>query len=297
VYKFYTWSRCTVCCGWFFFINISRPKHRWVRTVTEEDVKEDIRLFFQDPNHWAYRYGSPTPGCNPNSPYHRKQIEVLFEKKYFHWVTSRTVNELIGEGFIKQEKRDIVHFVYRADAKVTGEEIYKRIELIKKYSAPAIVRGVGAYAELLYQFLFRVCGFEIVGENTNEYAGRIWTRTNHNLDYVVKKGHMAYGVEIKNTLDYMENDEFEIKLEMCKFLNLTPFWIVRSAPKTQFEKMRPTDGIIFVFKTQIYPPTQEPLVREMWETLRLPVTVWKRIPENAEKRFLGLLISLNKNPS
>ena len=87
----------------------------------------------------------------------------------------------------------------------------------------------------------------------------------------------------------MENDEFETKLEMCKFLNLTPFWIVRNAPKTQFEKMRPAGGVILVFKTQIYPPTQEPLVKEIWETLRLPVMVWKRIPESTEKRFLRLI--------
>lgn len=252
-------------------------------------VKEDVRTFFKDPNHWAYRYGSQTPSCNPNSPYHRKQIEVLFEDKYFHWVTSRAVNELIDEGFLKQEKIGIAHFIYRADAKVMGDEIYKRVGLIEKYSDPAIVRGIGAYAELLFQFLLRVCGFEIVGENTNEYKGRKWAKTNHDLDYIIRKGFAAYGVEIKNTLDYMENDEFETKLEMCEFLNLTPFWIVRSAPKIQFEKMRPPGGIIFLFKTQIYPPTQEPLVKEIWETLRLPVMVWKRIPEKTEKRFLELI--------
>jgi len=254
-----------------------------------EEAREDIRSFFKNPDHWAYRYGSPTPSCSPNSPYHRKQIEVIFEDRYFHWVTGRVVNELIEEGFLKQEKRGTAHFVYRNDADDVREKIRKRIDLIEKYSAPIIMRGVGAYAELLFQFLFRVNGFEIVGENTNEYARRKWTKTSHNLDYIVRRGPMAYGVEIKNTLDYMENDEFETKLKVCEFLNLTPFWIVRSAPKTQFEKMRPAGGIIFVFKTQIYPPTQELLVKEIWETLRLPVAVWKRIPEKTEKRFLRLI--------
>jgi len=195
---------------------------RWVRTVTEKDVKEDVRLFFQNPDHWAYRYGSPTPGCNPNSPYHRKQIEVIFEDRYFHWVTNRAVDELIDEGFLKQQKRASAYFVYRADVGATENDIDMRIKVIEKYSDPAIVKGIGAYAELLYQFLFRVGGFKIVGENTNEYAGRKWMNTNHNLDYIVKKGTVAYGVEIKNTLNYMENDEFEIKLEMCEFLGLAP---------------------------------------------------------------------------
>jgi len=254
----------------------------------DENIQRDIKSFFQDEHHWAYEYGGPSR-CGTNSPYHRKQIEVLFENKYFHWVTSRAVNELIEEGFLKQEKMGIAHFIYQADAKVAGDEIYKRVELIKKYSNPVIVRGIGAYAELLFHFLFRVYGFEIVGENTNEYEERKWIKTNHDLDYVIRKDSAAYGVEIKNTLDYMENDEFETKLEICEFLNLTPFWIVRGAPKIQFEKMKPVGGIIFMFKTQIYPPTQEPLVKEIWETMRLPVTVWKRIPEKTEKRFLELI--------
>jgi len=152
-------------------------------------------------------------------------------------VTNRAVDELIDEGFLKLQKRGSAHFVYLADVGATENDIDMRIKVIEKYSDPAIVRGIGAYAELLYQFLFRVGGFKIVGENTNEYAGRKWVKTNHNFDYIVEKGTVACGVEIKNTLNYMENDEFEIKLEMCEFLGLTPFWIVRNAPKTQFEKM------------------------------------------------------------
>ncbi|MBI5253630.1 MAG: hypothetical protein HY930_04440 [Euryarchaeota archaeon] len=54
--------------------------------MIEEDIKKDIKSFFSKPDHWVYRYGNPTPMCNPNSPYHRKQIEVLFEDKYFHWL-------------------------------------------------------------------------------------------------------------------------------------------------------------------------------------------------------------------
>ena len=131
-----------------------------------EEAREDIRSFFKNPNHWAYQYGSQTSACNPNSPYHRKQIEVIFEDRYFHRVTGGVANELIEEGFLKQEKRGTAHFVYRNDADDVREKIHKRIELIEKYSAPIIVRGVGAYAELLFQFLFRVNGFEIVGGET-----------------------------------------------------------------------------------------------------------------------------------
>ena len=71
---------------------------------SDEQIKEDIKSFFQNPDHWVYSYGK-ADDCNPDSPYHRKQLEVLFEDRYFHWVTHRVVNDLIDENFLKEEVR------------------------------------------------------------------------------------------------------------------------------------------------------------------------------------------------
>jgi hypothetical protein len=254
--------------------------------ITNEDVKEDVRSFFTDPNHWAYQYGTPTLGCNPNSPYHRKQIEVIFENKYFHWYTNRAIDELIKERFLRSEKRDIAHFVHRSDIRYIKREINRRIKIITRYTDPTITKAVGDYAEMLFSFVFRLNGFKIVGENTNEYRGLKWRKTEHDLDFIVEKDSIVYGVEIKNTLPYMEKDEFGIKLEMCRFLGLVPLWILRNAPAVQFEQMKPDNGFILKFKAHIYPPGQEPLVRDIWENMRLPVSVWKEVPENIVNLFL-----------
>lgn len=247
--------------------------------LTNEEVKKDVRSFFEDPNHWAYLYGSSTPSCTPNSPYHKIQIEMIFEDKYFHWVTNRAIEELVSEGFLKLEKRDVAHFVYRSDIRYIRREINRRCKIIKMYSDPVITRAIGEYAEALFSFAFQLNGFKIVGENTNEYRGIRWERTKHDLDFIVEKNSIAYGVEVKNTLSYMEQDEFEAKLEMCRSLGLTPLWILRNAPATQFERMKPYNGFILKFKAQIYPPGQEPLVRDMWEKMRIPASVWKKVPE------------------
>ena len=267
------WGTCS------FFINRPHPKHRRVRTATDEKVKEDIRLFFQNPNHWAYQYGSPTPECNPNSPYHKIQVEVLLEDKYFHWVTNRAVDELIAEGFLKSKKEGTAHFVYRSDIRYIQREINKRTKIIRRYSDPTITRAVGEYAEMLVSYAFQLNGFKVVGENTNEYRGLRWERTKHDLDFIVEKDSIAYGVEVKNTLSYMEEDEFEAKLNMCRSLGLVPLWILRNAPSTQFERMKPYNGFILKFKAQIYPPGQGPLVRDIWEKMRLPASIWKKVPE------------------
>ena len=76
---------------------------------------------------------------------------------------------------------------------------------------------------------------------------------------------MAYGVEIKNTLPHMKKDEFQVKLEMCRHLGLVPLWILRNAPVIQFQQIKPYGGFILTFKAQIYPPGQEPLVRDIWK--------------------------------
>jgi hypothetical protein len=49
----------------------------------DQDIQKDIKSLFQDPQHRIYQYGGPSR-CGINSPYHRKQIEVLFEEKYPH---------------------------------------------------------------------------------------------------------------------------------------------------------------------------------------------------------------------
>ena len=75
-------------------------------------------------------------------------------------------------------------------------------------------------------------------------------------------------------------------LKMCEFLGLIPLWILINAPAVQFEQMKPCNGFILKFKTQIYPLGQEPLIRDMWEIMRLPVSIWKKIPEKLENIFL-----------
>ncbi len=248
---------------------------------TNADVKEDLRLFFQDPHHWAYRYGSPTPRCTPNSPYHKMQIEAIFEDRYFHWVTNRAVDELVRDGFLKLVKTDVAHFVYRSDVRYIRRELNRRYKIIKRYSDPVVTRAVGEYAEMLFSFVFQVNGFKIIGENTNEYRGVVWDRSKHDLDLIVEKDSITYGVEIKNTLSYMEEDEFAAKLEMCKYLGLVPLWILRNAPHIQFWRMKPQNGFILKFKAQVYPPGQEPLVRDIWENMRMPASVWKKVPEKS----------------
>nr|MDO8080833.1 hypothetical protein [Candidatus Freyarchaeota archaeon] len=220
--------------------------------IKDEDVKQDLISFFVNENHPIYRYGTPSE-CGPNSPYHRKQIEVLFEKKYFHWLTDRNVNFLINEAFLKEKTTKVANFVYRANIRYIDREINRRIKLIEKYSAPDIMRAVGEYAEMLSEYMFRINSFKILDTHTNEYNNKKWTRSNHDLDFIIQKDGITYGVEVKNTLPYMEREEFNIKLEICKYLNIIPLWILRYAPKPQFDEIKAQNGFILISSPKYTP--------------------------------------------
>lgn len=251
----------------------------------DEDIQRDIKSFFQDEHHWAYEYGGPSR-CGTNSPYHRKQIEVLFEERYSHWATHRNVDFLIQDGFLNEKDESIAKFVYRSDIRYIQREINWRKKIILRYSDTIFDRAIGRYAEMLFGFMFRLNSFKIVGRHANEHEGKQWQKTKHNLDYIIEKDGVAYGVEVKNTLPYMEREEFDVKLEMCEYLNLVPLWILRNTPGVQFERMKAVNGFILKFKSWIIPLGQEPLARDIWDLMRLPVAIWEETPKKLENIFL-----------
>lgn len=257
---------------------------------SDEDVKNDIKSFFLDDGHWGYQYGSPTPSCGPDSPYHRKQLEVLFESKYMHWVTDRAVHSLIDEGFLREKAIQLptfeVRFVYRRNLRYVSRAIRDRASIIRMYSNQSVSTATGEQAEFWFHYLSKGNSFRIIARNAKEYRGILWTKTDHNLDFIVEKDDIAYGIEVKNTFPYMENDEFEIKLEMCKCFGIIPLFALRAAPYSQIESVKNQNGLILIFRSKIFPPGYQQLVKNIWNFMRLPVSIWKDIPPRLEQILL-----------
>jgi hypothetical protein len=172
------------------------------KSYSINEVVADVTDFFSNENHWAYQYGTPTPNCNPKSPYHRKQIEVIFEEKYDHWDVNRAVDKLVEKGFLRLETVGTANFVFRSDLRYYVREVKKRVKIIEAYADPVITRAVGNWCEKLIEIMFKLNDFEILGRHSNEFQGKKWTKTNQNLDFIVGKEWIAYGVEVKNTLPY-----------------------------------------------------------------------------------------------
>lgn len=124
------------------------------------------------------------------------------------------------------------------------------------------------------------------GQDINEYSGKKWTKTDHDLDFIIVRDNVAYGTEVKNRWDYIERDELEVKMEMCSFLGVRPLFIMRSSPKSYNWDIIKAGGYAMIFETQIYPFGQKGLVKKMREGLQLPVDCPRRIPDGIIDRFL-----------
>jgi hypothetical protein len=230
-------------------------------------------------------------GANDEDVFYMQQLEVFFEKQFFHWITSKAINELVSEGRLKAEEHPLlestrVKFVFDKAHRYHRLQIREKLEVVREYSNPQIAWACGRQAEVLFFNALTGRGFVCHGQNTNEYNGRVWTETDHDLDFILERDGKTYGAEVKNKFSYIDKDELNIKLNMCLSLGISPLFIMRGAPKWYNYRIWQAGGYAMIFEVQIYPFGQQDMVKRIKETLGLPVDCPKAIPDGIIDRFM-----------
>ncbi len=238
-------------------------------------AQEDIKNLFEE---------------NKEKVFYLRQLQVMFEKQYFHWVTNNALYGLLKIKYLKD------HRVYKKNGTSTRYYLHRsnrypmrainRIEeVINEYSKDNVTRGCGYRAEDLFVKGLALRGFIPEKYKVKEYNGNKWTDTNHDLDYIFSRDGIVYGCEIKNTLGYIPKVELETKIEMCKIFGVKPLFIMRYAPKTYNHLIYGNGGFALIFKSQIYELGQIALVNKIEEVIGLPVVCSKSIPDSIIDRF------------
>jgi hypothetical protein len=227
---------------------------------------------------------------NKGSVYFIRQLQVKFEKKYFHWVTNNALTGLFKIGYLKdvripKEKGTSTRFFIHHSNRYAKREINRMEKVIEEYSQSHITRSCGYRAEDLFCKGLALRGFLPVGPKVREYKGKKWQKTDHDLDFIFIRDGIEWGCEIKNKLGYIEKEELGIKLEMCAFWGIRPLFIMRYSPKTYNNMIYRSGGFALIFETQIYELSQEDLVKRIREVLGLPVDCPKAIPGGIIDRF------------
>jgi hypothetical protein len=230
------------------------------------------------------------------SVFYQRQLQVMFEETYFHWVTVRALSELVQEGQIAASVLPLMPGTETATGSITfyrstTYRYWKRdadeiVKLVSQFSESPFTYALGAHGETMFDAALPTVGFMPKGRKVRSYGSAQWTETKHDLDRVFERDGIAYGTEVKNTLGYIEKDELEIKVRMCKHMGLRPLFILRWAPKSYVNFVREEGGFTLIFKYQLYPFGQKAFADEVRARLRLPTDSPTRIQDGTVKRLL-----------
>lgn len=252
-------------------------EEEYPRDIKIDEAKEKLVRFFTEKN---------------KNVFYMQQLEIFFEKQFFHWIIAKAINELIADDILGSEEVPLlgatkVKFVFNKTHRYYKREIKKNIEVVREYSNPIITMACGRQAEVLFFNALTSKGFRPVGQDINEYNGKKWTATDHDLDFILEEDSVVYGAEVKNKFRYIDEGELRVKLSMCDFLDIRPLFIMRGSPKSYNYEIIKQGGYAMIFEAQIYPFGQEDLVQKIRQVLGLPVDCPKAIPEGIIDRFIN----------
>lgn len=221
--------------------------------------------------------------------YYGRQLEIWIERQFFHWITKKALNELVKEGRIgfiaEQAGHHKAHFYYPRRHRYPRRQIKQTLDLIAEFSEPTFTRALGHYGELLADSGFANIGFRILQRKVREVDGKRWEKTNHDLDRLVQRDGVRYGVEIKNQLGYIDQTEFQTKLAMCAHFGVRPMFITRMMPKSYNYEVYKAGGFSLILENQHYPLMADGLAKRVRERLQLPVLSISQLPDTTLYRF------------
>lgn len=242
----------------------------------EEKAWKELKIFFEE---------------RKDDVFYSRQVEVLYERKFFHWITNRTIRDLIESGFLLSEERKLstggsIKTFWHNQNRYYRRKASKIISLVEEYANQDILATLGQHGELMVSEGFARSGFVQKGRSTSEYDGKSWTTTDHNLDFIFEKDAIAYGIEVKNRLSYINDREFRVKIDLCHDIGVRPVFVVRMMPEVWVHDLWRDGGFALILQYQLYPLAQKSLVKRIRTELGLPVDTPRALEDGTMQRFL-----------
>jgi hypothetical protein len=231
----------------------------------------------------------------PGAVFYGRQLEVMEERKHFHWITHKALKEMTREGSVLTEKvvtpeNNNLRLYWSRRNRYPKRAMRRLIEMVDEHAHPEITRALGRHAETLFGLALAHQGFALVGKETRSFRGKRWVATEHDLDWICERDGVAWGVEIKNTWAYIPKDEMEVKIALCRHLGVRPLFIMRWAPKSYIFQIREGGGFGLLYETQFFPFGSDSRM-EKARLLSLPVDSPANVPEATMKRFVNWHVS------
>ena len=227
----------------------------------------------------------------PDRVFFTRQIEIRFEKNFYHWITNRAIHRLYQEGAIDREATTLkigspITLWWNKKKRYQKRPIRAVLDLVNEYSNPRVSECLGLHGQQMILGAFARSGFHILAEDANEFRGRKWIASNHNLDFIIERDGRCYGVEVKNTLGYIRKEEFELKTRLAQDLGLTPMFVVRMMPGDWIWRLKKMGGFVLALRYQLYPLAYQDLATRIKERFELPVDTPRRLYDATMQRVV-----------
>jgi hypothetical protein len=161
------------------------------------------------------------------------------------------------------------------------------VALVDEYSHQEVSEDLGFQGEALVLDGFARHQFVLHGRNIRSFGDAVWLETNHDLDFIFERDGVAYGVEVKNMLGYMDHDEMRTKIELCDALGVRPVFATRMLPREWINEIIGAGGYAMIMKFQMYPKGRRDLVARIRQELGLPVDTPGALLDGTMQRFLN----------
>jgi hypothetical protein len=223
--------------------------------------------------------------------FYSTQIETSLEREFFHWIIGRALLELGNSREITRivapVESQAVNFYANRKHRYVRRELKTMLKLLGRIFDSEFAHAIGRHGELMFDAALGRFGFRAEAKNAKSWKGRTWEESGHNLDRIITRDGIAYGVEVKNTQNYISREELRIKIRLCQYLGLTPLFIMRFAPKSYMYEIIKAGGFGLLFEEQIYPWGHAALLNEVKKYLLLKVQCPRDVKEGDMQRLLN----------
>jgi hypothetical protein len=137
--------------------------------------------------------------------FYERQLEIILEKDFFHWITRKALYELHDEGHLSLEKAQLndavsIKFYRRKNNRFWRRQANEIARLVRAFSDPSFTRALGQHGELMFDAALPTAGFMPKGKNVRTYAAKEWTATGHNLDRVFQRDGVTIDWTVKESV-------------------------------------------------------------------------------------------------
>jgi len=227
-----------------------------------------------------------------------RELKVRLEREYFPWVVGRVLGLLLREGKVvkrgypgrRRLGRGAPQFFYMLAGTAYSavmKLIQKKREVTAYLNAQLTAESVaGFHAENLFEQGFEDAGFVIAGRDVSEYKGRrvraVEGKEPANVDFVVERNGIAYGVDVKNWLYYEveTRDVVKKKVAIALELGTVPWVVARYIDKeTIYLEVYKKGGLVYPYVRLLLPSALDSLASEAQSLLGYPVMAVDVLPD------------------